>query len=146
MIEGDKTTTANLFLTNIFFSPKHFAICLTSEFALLQQQFMNCNKKRSYEDGHLHCNAAFFRSIEWQQWQGKLQGLTTTWRWDRIQRSQYESSWFRFWSLSIAYSVKNICSVLLSRWKKMSSTLNFHLLYGPLIFEIRQSLYNVTFK
>ena len=79
MIEGDKTTAANLFLTNTFFSPNHLVICLTSEFALLQQPFINGNKKRSYKDGHLHCHAAFFFcSIEWQQWQGKLQGLTTT--------------------------------------------------------------------
>ena len=60
MIEGDKTTTATLFFKNIFLSPKHFVICLTSEFALFQQPFINGNKKRSYKDGHLHCHAAFF--------------------------------------------------------------------------------------
>ena len=99
MIEGDKTTTATLFFKNIFLSPKHFVICLTSEFAFLQQPFIIGNKKRSYEDGHLHCHAAFLL-FYWVATVAKLQGLTTTWRWDRIQRSQDESSWFRFWSFS----------------------------------------------
>ena len=40
MIEGDKTTGTNIFLTNIFFSPKHLVICLASEFAISQQPSM----------------------------------------------------------------------------------------------------------
>ena len=40
MIEGDKTTGANLFLTKIFFSPNRLVICLASEFAISQQPSM----------------------------------------------------------------------------------------------------------
>ena len=55
MIEGDKTTAATLFSTNIFFSPRHLVICLHDNTTTI-----NGNKKRSNEDGHLHCHAAFF--------------------------------------------------------------------------------------
>ena len=47
MIEGDKTIAADLFL-NIFLGLRDNTTTIKG------------NKKRSYEDGHLHCHAVFF--------------------------------------------------------------------------------------
>ena len=74
MIEGAKTTAANLFLTNIFFSSKYHVICLTSEFAILQRPSM-ATKRDLTRKVIYTVMQFFFCSKEWQQWQGKLQPL-----------------------------------------------------------------------
>ena len=68
MIEGDKTTTANLFLTNIFFSPKHFVICVTCEFRVVTTTIYRLQQKEILRGRSFTLSCSFFCSIEWQQW------------------------------------------------------------------------------